>query len=64
VPLPRAIESWRNEFRKERVKKPDAHSNYLLRLKWLNRAADPDELWRLIHIVLETAAEDARDLAE
>jgi hypothetical protein len=64
VPLPRAIESWRNEFRKERVKSPGAHSHYLLRLKWLKGSADPDELWRRIHIVLQCAAEDARDLAE
>jgi len=62
--LPDSIESWRNEFRKGRVKS-STHSNYLARLNWLSlpRVPNPDEWRRRIHIVLECAAEDARKLA-
>jgi hypothetical protein len=52
-----SIESWRNEFRKGRVKSPGAQESYLATLRRLSFATDPDDLRRRIHISLECAAE-------
>ncbi len=73
--LPASIESWRNEFRKRRVKNRGAHHCYCVHLGTLSqtwagegllktsKTPAPDRVRQSIQIILEGAAERARELA-